>query len=79
MKKQCLFFILIAFLCSCSNDTEDQLKYLLTELVEQAYMEGQVDCLAGDIRIEKTDTDYIWIKSPWDDGQEPIHLKRTDY
>ena len=47
--------------------------------IEQAYYEGQVDALTGDIRIERVvnefchDTTYQWIKSPWKSGEVPTY------
>jgi prepilin-type N-terminal cleavage/methylation domain-containing protein len=39
---------------------------------EKAYYDGQRDALEGDVRIKKISaSQYIWIKSPWDDGTEP--------
>jgi hypothetical protein len=45
--------------------------------IEQAYYEGQVDALKGDIRVERVvngfcnDTVYRWIRSPWNSGETP--------
>ena len=47
--------------------------------IEQAYYEGQMDALTGDIRIERVvnefcnDTTYQWIKSPWKSGETPTY------
>lgn len=65
-------------LISCSPkevQKEDKLKNMEIELqsiIEQAYFEGQRDALNSDIRIKKEGGKWIWIKSPWDDGLEPV-------
>lgn len=45
----------------------------LYKLMEYAYFEGQKDALNGDIRIELKDSSYIWMKSPWDNGKNPLY------
>lgn len=40
---------------------------------EYGYYNGQVDALNGDVRIIKTDSTYIWKKSPWNSGKSPIY------
>ena len=41
--------------------------------MEYAYMQGQIDALRKDIRIEKVDTNlYRYIKNPWDDNTKCI-------
>ncbi len=37
--------------------------------MEYAYFEGQKDALNNDIRIQKKDSCYEWIKSPWNSGE----------
>ncbi len=50
------------------------LKPDINTMVEKAYFEGQKDAIQGDIRIKQiNDTSYIWIKSPWDSGSNPIY------
>lgn len=49
-------------------NTEEKISFVL----EQAYFEGQLDAIEGDIRIELDDKGYIWTKSPWDSGREPV-------
>jgi hypothetical protein len=79
MKKITLLTILVFTLFSCNyaivdmNETEEKLNLFLREVAEEAYFEGQKDYMNGDIRIKKTyDSTYIWVKSPWDSGKEPI-------
>jgi len=43
---------------------------------EKCYFEGQRDAITGDVRIaeiEKGTGKYKWVKSPWDNGEEPIY------
>lgn len=40
---------------------------------EYGYFEGQRDALNGDIRIQWTGENYIWIKSCWNDGRTPVY------
>jgi hypothetical protein len=49
-----------------SDGKELGLADYITKMMEQAYFEGQRDMLEGDVRIEKTDSNYVWVKSPWD-------------
>ena len=45
----------------------------VTKVQEQSYFEGQRDAIENDVRIKKNqDSCWIWIKSPWDNGEEPI-------
>jgi hypothetical protein len=47
----------------------------IQEHLERAYFEGQKDALQGDIRIKRNnDSCWIWIKSPWNSGEEPIFV-----
>jgi hypothetical protein len=42
--------------------------------MEYAYMEGQIDALAGDVRIKQDENgEWFWIKSPWDNEAEPVY------
>lgn len=45
-----------------------------TRALEKAYYEGQKDALKGDIRIMYTNGKWIWVKSPWDDGNRPLYI-----
>lgn len=74
--KKILYIVLATVLfTSCDYvivDKEDLIKDV-TEVSEQAYFEGQRDALEDDIRIKKNqDSCWIWIKSPWNDGSQPI-------
>lgn len=56
-----------------ADEVNEKYTLMLTKVAEEAYFEGQKDYMNGDIRIEKLwDSTYVWIKSPWDDGTEPI-------
>lgn len=47
--------------------SEDNIPYGDKHLfMEYAYMEGQLDALSGDVRVQKIDDDWEWIRSPWD-------------
>jgi len=60
--------------CNINKKSEEKINIILHELAEESYFLGQRDAIEGDIRIEyKYSCDcWIWIKSPWDDGKEPI-------
>lgn len=48
-------------------NAEDNIPYGDKHLfMEYAYMEGQLDALSGDVRIEKSEEDWTWTRSPWD-------------
>lgn len=51
----------------------------MLNFVEYAYMEGQRDAIEGDIRIEKIGDDYVWTKSPWDEGAKPAFKYLSEY
>lgn len=53
---------------------------LITKGLEQAYFEGQLDAINGDVRIKmgEDDTSYVWTKSPWDSGNKPIYLPTAE-
>jgi hypothetical protein len=55
----------------CHSDTNNEMDSQ-TKL-EQAYFEGQKDCLNGDIRIKKDFREqyWEWTKSPWNNGRPP--------
>ncbi len=76
--KKMMLVLMTVLLFSCSakqEDKEDNFQNLEVELrsiIEQSYFEGQKDALENDIRIKKEGGKWIWIKSPWDDGLEPV-------
>jgi hypothetical protein len=79
MKKIILLTILSFTLFGCNyvivdaDKVNEEYALRLTKVAEEAYFEGQRDYLNGDIHIEKiADSTYIWIKSPWNSGEEPI-------
>ncbi len=48
------------------------------KMIEQAYFEVQSDAIKGDIRIKQiSDSCWIWNRSCWDDGDEPIYKPRV--
>jgi hypothetical protein len=61
------------------EDASESIGSILTKALEEAYMEGQVDALSGDVRVEKFGDDWTWIKSPWDEsiGEFPIVAAHT--
>ena len=64
------FFFFSSF--NFNKDTE-KLDYILF-LLEKAYFQGQKDALENDIRIKLyNDTCWVWTKTPWEDGREPIY------
>lgn len=69
-------FSLFIIFTSCNYATVDkkELTQKVQEACERAYFEGQRDALDGDIRIKMgKDSSYIWIKSPWNNGDKPIY------
>lgn len=64
-------FIIVVILLIMLFCYTDKLHIKMTEeykkSLENAYFEGQVDCLREDIRITKEGNCYIWIKSPWNE------------
>lgn len=44
----------------------------IVKRMEYAYMEGQKDALEGDVRIEKGDSVWTYIKTPWDSDSVTI-------
>lgn len=64
--------IMWVWIFSGQENSYDDLKNSLIKAFESSYFEGQKGALEGDIRIEKRDSGYVWIKSPWGDGREPI-------
>jgi len=75
-KRVMLIVAVVVLLMGCSGD-------VVYALAEQAYMEGQIDYMNGDVRVERVAqegiTDYVWVKSPWDDEQYPVHKYRSEY
>lgn len=68
----------VIFLSAENNKKKsEEIKVSLTssiyELTEAAYFEGQKDAIEGDIRIKNTAEGWIWTKSPWDDGHNPVY------
>lgn len=79
MKKIILLVIVIITFVSCNyiivdaDEVNKKHTSILTKVAEEAYFEGQKDYMNGDIRIEKLwDSTYVWSRSPWDSGAEPI-------
>jgi hypothetical protein len=74
-----LITLTVIFL-SINKNREENTVESLTTLLEYAYMEGQRDYMDGDIRIEKNSYgDYVWIKSPWNQGDEPTYQTLREY
>lgn len=50
--------------------------------MEQAYMAGQKDALAGDIKIVETDEYgegcWVWSESPWDSKRVPTYKSNCE-
>lgn len=74
MQKVCYcgcILLLIALFTSCDYGVIKQSDF--TTRLEQAYFEGQRDYANGDKRIQWTeDSCWVWIKSPWNNGDQPI-------
>lgn len=79
--KNFLIILLSAILFSSCNYVLINKKQLLEDMekqttivVEKAYFEGQKDAINGNVRIKLTnDSIYIWTKSCWDSGKDPIY------
>lgn len=70
-----IVFLLISFVIFIyprtknDNDAEEAATFYL----EQAYFQGQLDAINGDIKIKlNSDSCYIWTDTPWKNGQKPI-------
>ena len=61
------------------NKKDENMYNIIKSIMEKAYMEGQKDAVEGDVRIEKYGYDYIWIKTPWDDGDNPENNLLSEY
>ena len=64
-----------------AEDTTEEIRDVLTEALEKAYMEGQIDALSGDVRVKEFGTDWMWTKSPWDEHLDkfPIYAVHEYY
>lgn len=65
--------LIIAVVGGCLSSCDD---FPITNQkdLERGYFEGQKDALNGDIRIKlNKDSVYVWKKSPWNNGTEPIY------
>jgi hypothetical protein len=76
-------FIFIFLLISCIGCYPVKMEVeRITYLMEYAYHKGQKDALEGCILIEKSDSVYLWIKSPWSNSQpkyDPIEGLPDNY
>lgn len=65
-----LIIFLLIFLNSLQetrrNKSEKEIRTSLRESMKKGYMEGQIDALSGDIRIRKSETNYYFIRNPFD-------------
>lgn len=76
----CIFLIFgIVFSIKSDSDRRVEIRAHITELVEYAYMEGQIDYAEGDIRITSEGSDWVWTKSPWDSGEKPVFEYMSEY
>lgn len=58
--------------CQPILTNKDDIKVLMKDVYERAFFEGQRRALNGDVRIKLgSDSTYIWVKSPFDDGSSP--------
>lgn len=62
----CLIFLFVICFCTINSKKKN------IEALEYAYFSGQVDALRGDIRVDTTT--FMWIKSPWNNGDLPIFM-----
>lgn len=71
--KYSIYILLVSTMfSSCDYDIVSDKDF--TEALEQAYFEGQRDYAIDDKRIEWTsDSCWVWIKSPWNNGKQPIY------
>ncbi|MFA5366339.1 MAG: hypothetical protein WC333_00250 [Dehalococcoidia bacterium] len=73
------FIVLIVLSISVKkdkNEFENTLGSMLRVVVEQSYADGQIDALAGDVRVKQVnDSAWVFIKSPWSDSS--ITIKDT--
>ena len=74
----CVGLVSSFFISKSSKDSTEEILTAITIFLEQAYFEGQKDALEGDIRIKQTEEGWMWIKSPWDEGQAPIYDPKKD-
>lgn len=71
--RYCGYILLVAVLFVSCDYPYITTKNKIQELCENCYFEGQKDYSNGDKRIEFTkDSCWVWVKSPWDDGEQPI-------
>lgn len=68
MRKIVIYLTMALLASSCVITTEKK----ITEALEYAYFNGQVDALRGDIRVDTTT--FMWTKSPWNNGDLPIFM-----
>ena len=61
-----------------SNNRNEKIETALWILSEKSYFEGQKEAISGDVRIKKTETGWIWVKSPWDTGRAPVYNPSAD-
>jgi hypothetical protein len=72
MKNFVIISLLIIIIIGLINNLLSE--KIILEKIEYAYFEGQRDALENDIRIKRySDSCWIWIKSPWDNGKQPIY------
>lgn len=56
----------------------DKINLQVTSAIEQAYFEGQKDYMNGDIRIEYTESGWVWTKSPWNSEDTPVFNPKNE-
>lgn len=78
MRNPFILFIAVAFLgmavysmYTSKNIKSTTLTKTMYQIAEEAYFEGQMDMLKGNVCVEYQDTAYVWVRSPWDSGKEP--------
>ena len=82
MKKIIGLILVSIYFTGCffaKGNNKEELVDEMIALIEYAYMEGQRGVLEGDVRIEKIGNDYVWIKSPWDEKEEPAFKYLSEY
>lgn len=70
-----VMIVTLFFLFFTTKNTEKNIVDVVDAIqiiAEQAYFEGQKDAINGDIRITKINSCYVWTKSPWNNGTNPI-------
>jgi hypothetical protein len=66
-----IIIALFLILSACKTTSMYDMERFAQECMERGYFNGQIDACNGSIKIQERNGKWIWIATPWNDGEAP--------